>query len=84
VGKITTTGNHWFSDHEISSNIRLQRAIQFDPANFGQISTGLCQSLRSTDAIYHPEYSSERLILNFGPGAFPLRLYAGYDNDGNP
>jgi hemolysin activation/secretion protein len=86
VGKITTTGNHWFSDHEISSNIRLQPG---DPIRSSELRADLdwlnANPFRSTDAIYHPGVQLGATDIELRTQErFPLRLYAGYDNDGNP
>ncbi len=85
VGKITTTGNRWFPNREIREGIRLQPG---DPIRSSELQEDLdwlnANPFRNTDAVYRPGAQLGATDIELRTqDRFPLRLYAGYDNDGN-
>ena len=84
VGKITTTGNRWFSDQEIRNGIRLKPG---DPIRASKLQDDLdwlnANPFRGTDAIYHPgdELGATDLVLQT-QDRFPIRGYGGYEDSG--
>jgi len=84
VGKITTTGNHWFSDKEILGGIRLKPG---DPIRASKLQDDLdwlnANPFRGTDAIYQPgdKLGATDLVLQTRD-RFPLRVYGGYEDSG--
>ena len=85
VGKITTTGNHWFSDQEIRDGIRLKPGDSIRASKLLDDLDWLnANPFRATDAIYRPgdQLGATDLVLQT-QDRFPLRVYGGYEDSGN-
>jgi len=85
VGKVTTTGNHWFSSSEIRDGVFLKPGDQVDSAQLQANLDFLNQNpFRSTQVIYRPgERLGETDVTLQTRDRFPARVFAGYEDSGD-
>ncbi len=85
LGKVTVTGNKWFSKEEIEQSVRLEEGHVIAGNLLNQDLYWLNRNpFRHIDAIYTPgeEEGTTDIELQV-KDRFPLRIYAGIDNTGN-
>ena len=86
LGRVTVTGNRWFADHVFTDEMRLEPG---DPFDTGTLKDDL-------DTLNRNPFHEVNAVLERSatPGAtdlalhvqdsFPVRVYAGFDNEGVP
>jgi len=85
VGKISVTGNNWFSSNQISDGLSVKPG---DPISASQMQGDLDwinqNPFRTSDLVYRPgdQLGQTDLVLKTHD-RFPVRFYAGYEDTGN-
>lgn len=85
VGKISVTGNRWFSSEEIASGVAVQPGESISQSGLQEDLDALnANPFRTTELVYHPgeKLGQTDLVLQTHD-RFPLRLYGGYEDSGN-
>lgn len=86
VGKVTVTGNHWFSSSLIKNESGLRPALPLDLDELQADRTWLNQNpFRHVDIVLEP--AAKPGVTNIDlrtKDQFPARVYAGFDNEGVP
>lgn len=86
VGQVRVAGNHWFSDSAITDEMQLSPG---DPFDFGVLKSDLdrldSNPFRSVNAVLERSTvpGTTDLALHV-EDRFPVRVYASYDNEGEP
>ena len=85
LGKVTVSGNRWFSSEEISRGVSLQPG---DEIRSSQLLDDLDwlngNPFHTSNVIYHPGDNMGETSLELQTrDRFPARLYAGYEDSGN-
>jgi hemolysin activation/secretion protein len=85
VGRVTLTGNRWFSDQEIRADFSIRPG---DPIVASDMRSDLewanQNPFHTTDVVYQPGAESGTTdILLQTQDRFPARFYAGYEDSGN-
>ncbi len=86
LGKVTVTGNRYFSGDMLKSEMQLKPGRRIAIARLKQDLNRLDRNpFRSVDAVLERSKAPGRTDLALHvQDRFPLRVYAGYDNDGQP
>jgi len=85
VGRVTVTGNRWFSSSEITDGVYVQpgdtisaNALQSDLDTLNQ------NPFRTTELVYRPgEKMGQTDLVLQTQDRFPVRVYAGYEDSGD-
>ena len=85
LGKVTVTGNKWFSSKEVLLGVQFRAG---SPIRTNQLQGDLdwlnANPFHSSSVIYHPGMNlGETDIELQTQDRFPARIYAGYENNGN-
>ena len=84
VGEVRVQGNRWFSDHVVTSAIRLQHGDTINTnAVLNDLDAANANQFRHVDLVYQPSPQSgyTDLVLNT-QDRFPVTVYSGFDNTG--
>lgn len=85
LGKVTVTGNRWFSSSEIADGIDVKPGESISQSKVQGDLDWLNQNpFRTTDLVYNPgeKLGQTDLVLQTHD-RFPVRVYAGYEDSGN-
>lgn len=85
VGKITVTGNRWFSTGEIASGMPIHPGAPILSSEVQSDLDWINQNpFRATDLVYRPgEKTGQTDLVLQTHDRFPARFYAGYEDSGN-
>jgi hemolysin activation/secretion protein len=85
LGKVTVTGNRWFSSSEIADGVAIKPGASISQRQLQGDLDWLNQNpFRTTDLVYNPgeKLGQTDLVLQT-QDRFPVRVYAGYEDSGN-
>jgi hemolysin activation/secretion protein len=85
LGKVTVTGNRWFSSSEIADGVAIKPGESISQSQLQGDLDWLNQNpFRTTDLVYNPgeKLGQTDLVLQTHD-RFPVRVYAGYEDSGN-
>jgi len=85
VGKISVTGNKWFSSSQISDGLSVKSGEEISASQMqGDLDWINQNPFRTTDLVYRPgdQLGQTDLVLKTHD-RFPVRFYAGYEDSGN-
>jgi hemolysin activation/secretion protein len=85
LGKVTVTGNRWFSSSEIADGVAIQPGSSISQRQLQSDLDWVNQNpFRTSDLVYHPgeKLGQTDLVLQTHD-RFPVRVYAGYEDSGN-
>jgi hemolysin activation/secretion protein len=85
MGKVTVTGNHWFSSSEIADGVTVHPGQEISAHDLQANLDWINQNpFRTSDLVYHPgEKLGETDLVLQTHDRFPVRVYAGYEDSGN-
>jgi hemolysin activation/secretion protein len=85
LGKVTVTGNRWFSSSEIADGVAIKPGESISQSQLQGDLDWLNQNpFRTTDLVYNPgeKLGQTNLVLQTHD-RFPVRVYGGYEDSGN-
>lgn len=86
LGKVTVTGNHWFSKTAIKNAVGLKPGQTMTTAGLqADLDWANKNAFRTVNAVFSPGATPGTTNVDLKTkDSFPVRFYAGYDNEGVP